>query len=267
MKTPINIHLPPSGDVSFFMDFDASSIADQCTVAAFNAAPGCEPEVVHLMLRVVKLGDTVVDGGANIGFFTMLMAKLVGETGRVYAFEPAEQNIHKLAVNSHVNKFENITIVSNPLWSKMESVTLYMAENSGFTSLAQSPNTVGKAEKQAITLDAYFSEPVDVKLIKLDIEGAELRALGGFSRYWQSYLVCELNDEALRLFNNSADQLRRHMDGRGYEMFLLHPDGRFPTLIPPDVHIQTNKMNLNVLFSTMENVVKAWPSETIIVDH
>ncbi len=264
MKTPINIHLPPSGDVSFFMDFDASSIADQCTVANFNASGCCEPEVVHLMLRVLKPGDIVVDGGANIGFFTMLMAKLIGETGRVYAFEPAEQNIHKLAVNANVNKFEHITIVSNPLWSKVEPVTLYMAENSGFTSLAKSPVTIGQAEKQAITLDAYFDKPSNVKLLKLDIEGSELHALTGSLGYGRAtYMVCELNDEALQLFGHSAKKLRGYMRGVGYEMFLLYPDGRFPTLIPPDVEIKTNKQNLNVLFSTMENVVKAWPSETI----
>ncbi len=262
MKTPININLS-SGSVSFFLDLDASSIADQCTAASFNAAGCCEPEVVHLMLRTLKPGDIVVDGGANIGFFTMLMAKLVGETGRVYAFEPAEQNIHKLAVNSNANKFENITIVSNPLWSKVEPVTLYMAENSGFTSLAKSPVTIGQAEKQAITLDTYFSQPTSIKLLKLDIEGAEYHVLSKGLANLPDYIVCELNIEALQLFGHSDGKLREYMYDSGFEMFLLHADGRFPTNLPLDVEIETNIMNLNVLFSTMENVVKAWPSATI----
>lgn len=263
MKTPINIHLPPSGSVSFLMDMDASCIVDQCTVTAFNSSHGCEPEIVHLMLRVLKPGDIAIDGGANIGFFTMLMAKLVGETGRVYAFEPSEQNIHKLAVNTHVNGFENITIVSNPLWSKVEPVTLYMAENSGFTSLAKSPISIGQVEKQGITLGAYFKDPPPITLLKLDVEGSELHALKGCHLRYPPYIICELNAEALQLFGMSTDRLRIYMHNAGMNMFILHPDGRFPTLLPLSVDIGTNKMNLNVLFSTMENVVKAWPSETV----
>lgn len=268
MKTPINIELS-SGNVDFLMDFDPSCLADQATVAAFNANHACEPEVAHLLLRVLKPGDLAIDGGANIGFFTMLMAKLVGPTGRVIAFEPAEQNIHKLVTNAHLNKLDNISIVSNPLWSKLEQVTFHNAEQSGFSSLARTPLTISSQQKQAVTLDSYLGADYGCpRLVKLDIEGAECHALRGALKravFGETYFVCELCDEALQRFGNSAVELRALAADFGYIMWVLRNDGGFPVYLPERVEIRTNRANLNVLFATPEMVVAAWPYEHIPV--
>lgn len=264
MKIPINIELR-SGKVDFLMDLDPTCLADQATATAFNAWHGCEPEVVNLLMRVLRTGDLVIDGGANVGFFTMLMAKLVGPTGRVIAFEPAEQNIHKLATNMHLNKFENVTIVSNPLWSKLEQVTFHHAQQSGYSGLARSPMTVSSQSKQAVTLDAYLGENGDSpRLLKLDIEGAELQALIGAAKHlWGTYVVCEACEENLQRFGDTLHELREAASWFHYDTFILRGDGGFPTYLPPEVEIRTKRANLNVLFATTEMVVKAWPYEEI----
>lgn len=266
MKTPINIDLP-SGKVDFLMDFDSTCLADQATVIAFNSCHACEPEVVNLLLRVLQPGDMAIDGGANIGFFTMLMAKLVGPTGRVIAFEPAEQNINKIATNAKLNNFENVTIVSNPLWSKSEEVTFHNAQHSGYSSLVRTPLTVSAQSKQAISLDAYLgNKSIHPKLIKLDIEGSELHALKGAGKrlaWGNPYVVCEACWENLARFGHTITGLREYVADFGYQTFLLRGDGGFPTHLPPEVEIRTRRANLNVLFATTEMVIKAWPYENI----
>src|SRR5437867_2941506 len=113
-------------EVSFQMLLDTSSVADAATKYFIDNIGACEPEVCHLMARVIRSGGTVRDGGANIGFFTLFMSRLVSTTGKVLAFEPAPQNLAKLRDNIGLNGMRNVTVDSRPLWSLNEDVELWM---------------------------------------------------------------------------------------------------------------------------------------------
>ena len=228
---------------------------------------GCpEPEVVHLMTRVLRPGDFAIDGGANIGFFTILMANLVASNGIVLAVEPGENNLHALTDNLRLNKLKNIEICNRPLWSSNEDVTLHYNEHGGMNSLSDYQPMLGKKILQGISLSTWHTTP---RLIKLDIEGAEEFALRGAQKHLTNgvpYIVCELNQKALKGLGSTQESLRKFMRDWGYSTFLLFRDGELPCLVPDKTAIfEANDSNgtVNVLFSTIEKVSNAWPRATV----
>jgi len=125
----------------------------------------------------IQPGDVVFDVGANVGFYTLLAAKLVGNTGRVFAFEPAPRNLHYLRQHLALNRVRNAAI-----WS------VAVADRSGTLSFDAGPNshmgrisTSGEFTVQAVSLDELVTHedlpPPNV--IKMDIEGGEVQALVG----------------------------------------------------------------------------------------
>src|SRR5215469_2942786 len=120
---------------SFKLTYDADNACDNDLLSEFKSLGICEPEVVCAMERIVREGDTVIDGGANIGFFTVYLAHLVGPKGKVIAIEPGQNNIWKLEENVRLNKLTNVEIIRKPLWMSHDPVTLYMRIEGGRNSL------------------------------------------------------------------------------------------------------------------------------------
>ena len=228
---------------------------------------GCpEPEIVHLMTRVLRPGDFAIDGGANIGFFTIIMSQLVDTNGIVLAIEPGENNLHALKDNLRVNGLKNFEICNRPLWSTNENVMLHYHEHGGMNSLSDYQPMLGKKELQGITLSTWHTTP---RLIKLDIEGAEEHALRGAVKHLVShvpYIVCELNLKALKGLGSSQETLRKFMREWGYSTFLLSAAGGLPSLVPDITKIAElpgRNGTANILFSTVEKVGCAWPEVKI----
>jgi len=257
--------------ITFKMTYDENVLSDKHMVMAINADGCAEPEVAQVMARVLKEGDTAVDGGANIGFFTVLMAKLVGPSGLVIACEPAQNNLWKLEANIRLNNLDNVRIERRPLWSKVEKVTFHMADDGGAGSLMPSPDTRGKVEQQAVRLlDLFAPFEARAKLVKLDVEGAEAHALRGLGPLLDPvffpYVICELNCPALNQFGSTQGSLRTLMDLAGYHTFLLPIAEQIPAFVPSRTKIQTTdpqngqtRLNCNILFTTFDRLSEAWP--------
>ncbi len=256
---------------AFKMTYDENNISDKHLLLALNRNGCAEPEVARIMARVLKEGDVAIDGGANVGFFTVFMAQLVGPTGRVIACEPAQNNLWKLEANIRLNKLQNVEIERKPLWSKVEKVTFHMAQDGGLGSLAANPATAGKVVQDSITLSSIVSTaPHLPKLVKLDVEGAEVHALRGLEPWLSSdmipYIVCEMNEVALPLFGSSQVELRTLMDNAGYRTFTPFVHGLIPAYIPPQTMLQTKNPNtgrqlnnVNLLFTTFDELAEIWP--------
>lgn len=251
---------------TFTLNIDPGYVCDQNTLRSIHDDGMCEPEVSWLMHKVLREGDRVIDIGANIGVFSLLMSQLVGKSGAVIAFEPTAATFQKLRENLKINRANNVLPICQALWDKPEVVKLHMERDSGRNSLRRTPNTISSTKLDATTLGAAFSFPA-CRLIKMDAEGAEERIMLGAPHLAvpckTPYIVSELNDEMLQLFETSDQHFRRWMQTRGYECFLLHADGSLPTLIPVNTKIATMRANLNVLFSTLEYVSWVWPEITV----
>lgn len=241
-------------EFSFKMTYDADNACDRDMLACFQTNGICEPEVVCAMERIVRVGDTVIDGGANIGFFSIYLAQLVGPSGKVIAIEPGQNNIWKLEENIRINGLKNVEIVRKPLWSSNEKVTLYMRQEGGRNSLWPDEAYRGNQQIEACTLADFQG----ARLIKLDIEGAEHRALigGGFSC---DFIICELNEQALGYCGSSQDKLRHYMNAEGnYCTFILHRDGNLPILVPPETKIVSAAQNTNIMFARLNFIPEVW---------
>lgn len=101
----------------------------------------------------------------------------------------------------------------------------------------------------------------------MDAEGSEYNILLGAGRMLRPasipFIVCEINEEALKRLGRSGTELRAYMNERGYDLFMLHGDGNLPSLLPQGTRLTSNAPNLNVLFSTLCSVSEAWPELTV----
>lgn len=158
-----------------------------------------------------------------------------------------------------LNRAKQIKIIEQPLWNKQEEVTLHMAMDSGMHSL-KPHDTFGSQAMGATTIDSWRVTP---KLIKLDIEGAEVEALVGamdtITRH-HPFIVCEMNEEALNRFGKTSDKLREYARNTfGYDTFMLSKSVPYPSLVPVKSRISTLLRNTNILLATIDMVAKAWP--------
>jgi FkbM family methyltransferase len=118
-----------------------------------------EPETVKIFQKHVKPGYIVFDIGANIGYFTMLASKLIGNSGKVVAFEPVPEFLEMLKFSANLNNFSNILPVQIALSDKPGDGIIYMdVENYGLASV--SLNNVLKPKKKILnkftTLDRFI---------------------------------------------------------------------------------------------------------------
>ena len=139
-----------------------------------------EPEILAALQRWVRRGDTVVDIGANIGYFTAHLARLVGADGCVHAFEPDPANFALLAENMRANKLTWVQLHQAAVGAQAGQATLHISEyNGGMHRLYDSVCCTGPGLGVAVqTLDQLLAGS-RIDLIKIDIEGYEPAALMG----------------------------------------------------------------------------------------
>lgn len=213
-----------------------------------------EPEVIHVMTRAIAAGDCVVDAGANVGFFTVLMSKLVGERGRVLAVEPDRKNVVKLKKNLDINSCKNVDINDCAIGRGAGLAPIFGHADNGQTHMFGQGEPVDFVNVE--TLDSAVSYlPNRPTLIKMDIEGSETAAVESLS-YRCPCIVSELNSPALQRAGSSARDLMTIMRHRGYQRYQLHPSGAAPSLITEDQIIVPKRENANILFALPGVVTK-----------
>ena len=147
-----------------------------------------EPLETQVIRDHVRTGDTVLDVGANIGYFTLLCAKLVGENGRVFAFEPDTVNFGWLERNVRVNGFQNVVLVRKAVSSKTGTAKLYVSSRyKGDNRIYDSEDGRRTFNLEAVALNDFFDGFTGrIDFIKLVIQGAEQAALEGMQKILQS---------------------------------------------------------------------------------
>jgi len=132
--------------------------------------------------KFVSNGDIVVDVGANIGLFSIILSDLVGVSGKVYSFEPIPMLHNKLINNINLNKIGNIETIESGIGDKESEIEIYLnPEQSGLSSVVIKPS--GNVISQKIklnSLDNFFANRKEkVSFIKIDTEGYEPQVLLG----------------------------------------------------------------------------------------
>ncbi len=172
-------------------------------------ASGCyEPNEFALLDQVLEPGMVFLDGGANEGVYSVFAAARVGPRGQVIAVEPSAREIERLKANIEINHAANIVIIDAALAERCASVKLILAEaeHSGQNTLGgfiyQGVNAIDVRCVRAVTIDdlARTHRLSRLDVLKLDLEGAEFRALIGARNTLTEFrplLLVEVSDAAL----------------------------------------------------------------------
>ena len=142
-----------------------------------------EPNLTAWIRRRLRSGDTFVDVGANIGYYTLLAGQLVGPTGKVVAIEAAPSAFRALEENVARNQARNVRSSNVACWDSEGTLHLYAegATDSHLTSVLPQAGRTFEGEVPARPLTAILSsdEIRSARLVKIDIEGAEGPAVAG----------------------------------------------------------------------------------------
>ncbi|GAB4536734.1 MAG: FkbM family methyltransferase [Pleurocapsa sp.] len=184
----------------------------------------------------LKPGDIFYDIGANVGFFTIIGAKLVGEAGTVYAFEPLPNNAANIRHNIQLNGFNTVTVIEKAVSEKTAPGKLLVTENVGGNTLSGAdspPDVTGAIAVELIAIDDLISQG-QIKppnLIKVDVEGAELDALKGMEQTLRQYrpiVIYEIDDGKQDNFDRKQQAVADFLISLNYRIEALedsYPDG------------------------------------------
>ena len=145
-----------------------------------------ERETTRQFRRLISPGMVVIDVGAHVGYYTLLAAKQVGPTGKVYAFEPEPVNHGLLLRNVELNGYDNVVVVKSAVSDDAGSTTLYLTglDNGRHSVYQHNLPENGSVEVPTTKIDDFLELQgwPSVDLIKIDVEGAELDVLAGMER-------------------------------------------------------------------------------------
>lgn len=188
-----------------------------------------EIPVQEALADVVGLGDVVFDIGANVGFFSIVSARLTGPTGRVIAFEPVPANADLVRRNAALNGFENISVVEKAVSDAPGRGELVLAQYSGGAALSITtapPDAAGTIVVDVITIDGSIGAaeiPVP-DVVKIDVEGVELEVLRGMDETMsreRPIVICEIDDGTQAGYERKHAACVDHLTALGYEIVQL----------------------------------------------
>ena len=150
---------------------------------------GWEPAIANVLKKEIRAGDVCVDIGANIGYFTILMSKLTGEDGKVFAFEPINSLYEQASESIRINNLKNVTLYNTACGEERKTGTIYtFADNIGKSSLlSEAELSTGTEVVTVDTLDTLLKNIHKIDFMKIDVEGYEFEVLVGGKEILQKH--------------------------------------------------------------------------------
>jgi FkbM family methyltransferase len=183
-----------------------------------------EPLSTMVLRKVLKPGMSVIDLGANIGYYTLIAADAVSSTGQVIAIEPVPENLNLLRTNLERNGCTNVQLLGEAMADYQGPGTIHIAAKSNWHSLVPSKHSVDQMEVPVSTIDEVVKRcQLDrVDLIRMDIEGFEVVAVKGMYETLKTYgprLLIELHPNIVGA--DAIVQLLRDLQAMDYDLDLV----------------------------------------------
>ena len=178
-----------------------------------------EPAIQEILSKRLKPGMVFYDLGANIGFFSLLAARLVGASGQVFSFEPDPEIIARLRRNIARNGFTNATVIEAGVWSASGDLIFVVADQSspdrGVGKFVAGESAEAGTPTRCVALDGFFHSAPAPDVIKCDVEGAEIEVFRGAAKLLEArhpIIICEMHSDANDKF------LREYFGRFGYRL-------------------------------------------------
>ena len=199
-------------------------------LSRFIHTGGFEEDEIKYVLKTLKAGDTFIDIGANIGLFSLLASKKIGDNGKVICFEPAPETYKRLNENIELNQIKNVESRNLGLSDKEDELKFYISDT-GFDAWNSFAPTNDYKLRKAIdikvsTLDKQL-EDLDkstIKFIKIDVEGWEKFVIQGGKKFFQNYapiVMLEFTEENTFNAGYNIHDIFGELETLGYEWFRI----------------------------------------------
>lgn len=179
--------------------------------------------------KFIKKGDVVIDVGAHTGYYTLIFAKLVGEKGKVFAFEPDARNFKFLKRNIGLNGYQSIvTPMQKAISSIKGKVKFYQHPTASGGHTLRTRHEWKVVQVNVTTLNNWYeSYKGKVDFIKMDIEGYEYLAFCRMSKILEANEKIKIFTEFTPRFieKTGEDNARRYLEGffkRGFRVWYVH---------------------------------------------
>lgn len=200
---------------------------------------------IQFVRRLLKTGQKAIDIGANYGVYTLSMAKAVGPTGRVWAFEPASDTACLLGEAIAANGFSQIVLERSAVSSTSGTARLSLNQNSELNALMRDAPSASAGETVPIvTLDECLTRYGwrDIDLVKVDAEGEESNIIKGGEKFLAE--LSPLVQYEIKVGHGLHMDLAKEFAARGYESYRLVPG--LGLLVPFDHNAKPDEYLLNL---------------------
>ncbi|NDC63233.1 MAG: FkbM family methyltransferase [Planctomycetia bacterium] len=188
-----------------------------------------EAHVANVVRMLVEPGDVFLDLGANLGFFTMLAASLVGPSGKVISVEPNPQNLQLIYEGILANGFRNVRVLPFAASDVTGILRFVTVGSNGGVVTAHSHCQIHSILVQSAVLDEWLSGEDRLDVVKMDVEAHEPMALRGMVRLVERHrprILTEFHPWAMHVNNaERPEAYLAQLDGLGYRLSVIHPDG------------------------------------------
>jgi len=195
-----------------------------------------EPLVVSALSAMVGPGDVCVDVGANAGYISVVMARLVGSTGRVLSFEPNEEVVRKFRRNVALNQEIRPSVELHAVGLGKNVSRMFVAPDTGVgigsAGLADSASEGTTNAVQVLTLDSFNLSRLDC--MKVDVEGMELDVLMGADRTIKRFLPNIVFETFTMLSPDKHKPIEDYLRSLGYRIYCINArSGQFDEISYP----------------------------------
>ena len=214
-----------------------------------------EPEL-DLIAFAVKPGETALDLGANFGLYSYHIARALGTTGRVYAFEPVPFTFATLRLVARILRFRRVTLLEKGCGQEAGAISFEVPVQASGAFAAGQAYVSGRRDDregkegqvrwastkqvvgEIVRLDDFLPPIDELSLIKCDIEGAELFAFRGATELIARHLptvICEINPWFLEGFGVRLEELLGFFFDQGFSLYHYRLQGGRPGLFPVEI--------------------------------
>ncbi|CAG1022986.1 2-O-methyltransferase NoeI [Methylococcales bacterium] len=169
--------------------------------------------LTNIISQLLRPGDNMIDVGANVGYFSALASLTVGLNGKIFSFEASPSTYQRLQVLANNNLYRNIKTYNHAVSDANSEIEFHCGptNHTGISSIRSLGNKTSSVVKvSAIRLDNMIDDFPPIRLIKIDVEGAETLVLNGMKSLLardKPYVIAEISDSFLRQLGSNKHEL------------------------------------------------------------